>query len=46
MEIYLNTPKLHCIKVDNVDEAVELIKKLSGDESKVYINTTYDPNTT
>ena len=29
MTIYLNTPKIHSIKMDNVDEAAALIKKLS-----------------
>ena len=28
MKIYLNTPKIHCIEVDSIDEVVEIVNKL------------------
>jgi len=45
MTIYLNTPKIHSIHVDNVDEAIELIKKLGEDKSSINVptNNPYSP---
>jgi len=38
MRLYLNTPKIHCIEVNNVDEMVELVKKLRGEQEEFKTN--------